>query len=467
MNMDFTAGRPGRKILLFSLPILAGNIFHQLFNVVDGIIVGRYVGEHAIAAVGASAPLYFTVSALFVGLTMGASTLLAAFMGAGDMVSVRKLSETVQKFLMWSAVVLAVLCCVFARPVFSMMDLPDSAMDDAVLYFRIFSVTTFLPAFMFYGMTAILKGAGDSLSPVRYLVAGFVLNIILDVVFVAFLDAGVAGAAAATGLSSVFQWAGLFLHMRRKDGFLKMKLLPWHMGFDGRMFMESFRIGLPIGVQQSLIGAGGVAMFSIVSGYGVYAVAAYAAASRIDMFVSMPASDLASGLSMFISQNAGAGRYDRFGKGLAQCLVYVTVLCAVLSVAVGMFGEEIMGMFVSEDAHGRNTVVGLGAEYLGTVSVFYILFNAMLIFNAVPRGVGATFYPMVITLASLWLARIPLACLFSSLFGLEGVYWAVPAGWAVGIAGAFSYWASGHWKRRADRLGNGYTYVSGAEEMNM
>lgn len=445
---DLTQGNEGRQIILFAIPMLIGNIFQQLYNIVDSIVVGKFVGSVALAAVGASFPILFTLSALVAGITIGGSVLISQYFGAKNYHKVKVTSDTLQIFLMISSVALSLIFFIFSRPLFKMLDIPDEVLPDAVKYFDIVIITTTLPSFMLFGISAIMRGVGNSLTPIYFTVGSIVMNTILDVVFVLGFGWGVEGAAWATGISSVAAWLALWYHLNKKEeNIIRFNLNYKKWEFDWENFRISLKIGLPSGIQQTLVGLGSMALLTIVSPFGVATLAAYTAAGRVDMFVSMPAMNLAAALSTFVGQNLGAGRFDRIRKGLWATLKYSTAICVALSMVVVFFGEDIMHLFAEANSPHYGEIIRIGKEYLLIVTSFYIVFTTMFVVNGVTRGAGATFVPMLITTLSLWIIRIPLAWILSDLFGERGIWWSIPAGWLIGCIGAILYYNSGLWKK--------------------
>lgn len=443
---DLTQGREGKQILMFAVPMLIGNVFQQLYNVVDSIVVGKYVGSVALAAVGASFPILFTMSALISGIAIGASVLVSQYFGAKNFRSVKITSDTLQIFLLISSLLLSLLFFALSRPLFVMLGIPDEVLPDAVKYFDIIILTTTMPSFAMFGLSAILRGVGNSKTPVYFITASLIINMILDLVFVLVFGWGVEGVAWATAIATVLAWLALWYHLNsKKDNIIRFNLNYKKWEFDWVNFRLSLKIGLPSGVQQTLVGLGSMALLSIVSPFGVPALAAYTAAGRVDMFVSMPAMNLAAALSSFVGQNLGAGRLDRIKAGLKATLVYSTIICLSLTLVVVLFGSEIMGLFTDIKSPHYAEIIEIGREYLVIVTSFYVVFSTMFVVNGVTRGAGATFIPMLITTLSLWIIRVPLAYILSSYFGPSGIWWSIPIGWSVGLIGAFIYYKSGKW----------------------
>ncbi|MDD2490607.1 MAG: MATE family efflux transporter [Bacteroidales bacterium] len=445
---DLTQGKEGKQIILFAIPMIVGNIFQQLYNIVDSIVVGKFISSVALAAVGASFPILFTLSALVAGITIGGSVLVAQYYGAKNFHKVKVTSDTLQIFLMVSSVVLTIIFFIFSKPIFKMLSIPEEVLPEAVRYFDIVILTTTLPSFMLFGIAAILRGVGNSLTPIYFTVGSIVLNMVLDLLFVLGLGWGIVGVAWATAISSILAWLALWYHLNKRENNIIRFNLNWKKWeFDWENFKLSLKIGLPSGVQQTLVGLGNMALLGIVSPFGVATLAAYTAAGRVDMFVSMPAMNLAAALSSFVGQNLGAERFDRIRNGLWATLKYSTAICIGLTLMVVFFGDQIMNLFVESGSPHYEEIINTGKEYLVIVTSFYIVFSTMFVINGVTRGAGATFVPMLITTLSLWIIRIPLAYLLSDIMGPQGIWWSIPAGWTIGCAGSILYYNSGLWKK--------------------
>ncbi len=443
---DLTQGKEGLQILNFAIPMLIGNVFQQLYNVVDSIVVGKYIGSVALAAVGASFPILFTMSAMIGGVTIGGSVLVSQYFGAKENSKVKITSDTLQIFLLVSSIALSLLFFAISRPLFILLGIPSEVLPDAVRYFDTIILTTTVPTFAVFGMAAILRGVGNSKTPVYFVVLSLVLNMVLDIIFVLFFGWGILGVAWATAIATVVSWVALWYYLNSKeDAIIRFNLNYKKWQFDWENFRLSLKIGLPSGIQQTLVGLGSLALLSIVSPFGVAVLAAYTAAGRVDMFVSMPAMNLAAALSSFVGQNLGAGRLDRVKNGLKSTLVYSTLICLALTMVVVFFGGEIMRLFTDLNSEHHAEIVRIGKEYLVIVTSFYIVFSTMFVINGVTRGAGATFVPMLITTLSLWVIRVPLAWLLSRYMGPSGIWWSIPIGWSAGLIGAYLYYKSGKW----------------------
>lgn len=438
---DFTSGPVGRQIILFSLPIILGNFVMQLYQIVDSAVVGRYLGKEALAAVGASTPVVFAVIALVIGVGTGASVVLSQYFGAKQYDKVRLTSDTLHIFLVGAGVVIALVGIFFSEGIFRLIALPENLIPQASQYLRVYLCGMF-PLFGFNAIASILRGMGDSKTPLYFLLVSAVLNVGLDFLFILAFGWGVAGTAWATVISQGVAYVAAIWYMNRGGSVLRIDLMK--MRFDRKIFRQCINYGLPTGVQQSFVAFGMVALMEIVNGWGTDVIAGYSVAIRVDNFAVIPAMNFAMALTSFTGQNVGAGRMDRVRKGLKMTLLFSSLTCVVITAVIVLFGPDILRIFTTDPA-----VIRVGTEYLVIVSLFYLVFSTMFVINGMLRGAGAVIFPMFSTLVSLWAVRIPAAMWLSHLIGEQGIWWSVPVGWGVGLAIAFGYYKSGKWENHS------------------
>lgn len=437
---DLTVGKEGKLILNFALPMLVGNVFQQTYNIVDSIIVGKFLGKEALAAVGASFPIIYAIIAMVIGIGSGASVIISQYFGAKDYQSVKKASDTISIFLMIAGVVVGIIGVLFSRSLLRLVLLPEELMPQAQLYLSIY-LGGMVVFFGFNGISSILRGLGDSKTPLYFLIIATVFNILFDFLFILVFKWGVAGAAIATVVAQGGAFVTAVIYLNKTHTILKYSIKK--LSFSWNIFYQSLRIGLPSGIQQTLIAVGIVALNSIVNTFGTNVIAAYSAAGRIDSLAAMPAMNFSAALSSFVGQNLGAGRLDRIRKGLASTLVMSTIVCIILTLGIVTFGNELMSLFTTD-----GEVIRIGEQYLIIVSSFYILFSTMFVFSGLLRGAGATLIPMFITVLSLWIFRLPAAIFLSHLIGEQGIWWSIPIGWAMGLLASIGYYLSGKWKNK-------------------
>lgn len=439
--IDLTTGNEGKKILNFALPMLFGNIFQQLYNVVDSIIVGKVLGEHALAAVGANFPFIFALISFVVGIAIGATVIIAQYFGAKQFENVKRTIDTLYIFMFFAALVLTVVGIMFSELVFQIIDLPEDVVPLAVEYFNIYAIG-FVFFFGFQGTSAILRGLGDSKTPVYFLVISTIMNIVLDLLFVVVFGWGITGVAAATVISQGGAFVTIVLYVNKFHDF--MKFSPFKMKFDRDIFKKSLRIGLPSGFQQTFVALGFLALYKIVNVFGVPTIAAYSIAMRIDSFAVMPAMNFSAAISTFVGQNIGANKFGRIGRGLKSTLIMTNLVAVSVTLFSLIFAGPLMSLFTNSPE-----VVEIGKQYLYVVTPFYIIFSTMFIFNGILRGAGDTLIPMIITIIALWAVRLPVSWWLSQEIGSFGIWWGIPIAWFFGVTISIFYYKTGRWKKKA------------------
>ena len=434
---DLTHGSEARLILWFSVPMLLGNLLQQLYNMVDSIVVGNWVGKQALAAVGASFPIIFLLLALFTGLSMGSNILISQYQGARDTERVKRAIETTYLYTFWGSLILMAIGFFGAGPIMTLLKSPDSVKPLAVLYLKIFSLGM-LPFLGFNTVGGILRGLGDAKTPLYMLVLSTILNIILDLLFVIVFGWGVAGVAFATVLSQGVSLVACIIYLNYKHELLRVKFTA--LSFDREIFNLSVRIGIPSGIQQALVALGLATMTGIVNTFGTDAIAGFAAAARIESIASLPAMTIGMAISTFVGQNLGAGKPHRVRKGLRASILLSAGISALAAISFYLFGNSLIKLFNSDE-----NVIRIGTTYLRILGPFFIVFSFMFMLNGVIRGAGETFIPLITTLLAMWAIRIPAALLLSAKLGLTGVWWAYPTGWFVGSIISLIYYRSGKW----------------------
>jgi len=438
---DLTEGKVGKQILHFALPMLAGNVFQQLYNVVDSIVIGRAIGKEALAAVGANFPFIFALISFVVGIAIGSTVIISQYFGARKMENVKRAIDTLYIFMFFASIFLTGIGIYFSKEIFQIISLPQDVLPLAVNYFKIYALG-FIFFFGFQGTSAILRGLGDSKTPFYFLSVATIINIVLDIVFVVVFHWGVEGVAAATVVSQAMAFFAIIIYLNRYHSF--MSFSPLKMCFDLDMFKKSLKIGLPAGMQQTFVAVGFLALYRIVNMFGTPTIAAYSIAMRIDSFAVMPAMNFSAALATFVGQNIGAGKFNRVGKGLSATFKMASVVSILVTTIAMVFAGPLMHAFT------KNTVViDVGKQYLYIVSPFYLVFSTMFVISGIMRGAGDTLIPMFITILSLWVVRIPASYFLSQKLGSLGIWWGIPIAWFVGTALSYFYYKTGRWKKKA------------------
>ena len=443
--LDFTEGKPWKLLLQFSIPMLIGNVLMQLYSVADFYIVGNYIGPEAMASVGTTMPILFALVSFIIGITMGSTVIVSQYFGAKDAVKMKRAIDTIIIFLVVAALVVMVVGLIFCEHFLRLVDTPDDVFEGANTYLKV-NLIGLIPLFGVNCLNAILRGLGDSRTPLYAMLISSGLNIIFTLVFVLGMDWGIAGAAWATILTQAITMIGMVLWLNRKHPVIK---ITFHkLVFDMDIFRDSIRIGLPNGVQQALVAVGQMAMLGIVNRFTVEnsdVLVAYSIVNRIDTLAMTPAMTFSIAIAAFTGQNIGARKLWRIPSGLRATLAMSTAVTVVISAVMMIFAHSVMSMFSMEITPD---IIAVGKRYLMIVCPSCILFSTMFIYTGVMRGAGDTLVPMIITLLSLWLVRIPLASFLSGFMGTDGIWWSLPICWCVGVACSYLYYRTGRWKNK-------------------
>ncbi|MFA9370320.1 MAG: MATE family efflux transporter [Labilibaculum antarcticum] len=438
---DFTQGNITKLILNFTLPMLLGNVFQQLYNIVDSIIVGKVLGKEALASVGASFPIIFTLIALLIGIGSGFSIVISQYYGAKDINRVKRAIDTMYIFLFTSGIFISLLGIYFSEELFIILQLPAELIPQATAYLNVY-MAGMVMFFGFSGTSSVLRGLGDSKTPLYFLILASIFNIIFDLLFVMVFKWGIAGAAWATVIAQSGAFISAIIYLNRSHNILNFSLFK--LVFDKEIFLKSLKIGIPSGIQHTFVALGMMALLGIVNTFGTDVIAAYTAAGRIDSLAMLPAMNFSQAVAAFVGQNLGANKIDRVRQGFKVTFIMSNVFCLFMTAIIVIFGSHLMKLFTT-DAN----VIAIGEKYLIIVSSFYLLFSTMFTTNGVLRGAGDTLIPMFITLFALWIIRVPGAYFLSSKMGETGIWWSIPLGWSMGSILSYLYYRTGRWKTKS------------------
>ena len=446
---DMTTGTPWKKIVLFTVPMLLGNIAQQLYSTVDSIIVGRYVGDNALAAVGSAAPIYNLLLVLFMGVSAGASVMVAQYFGAKDR---EGLSKSIGNAIVLTALASLIIMGVGAvtiRPLLNMLGTPESIIDWCYSYLMVLIMGIAGTSYYFI-FTGILRGMGDSVSALVYLLVATVMNIALDIWFVAGLGLGVFGVALATIIAQITSAILSFIKlMKMRQVFdMKMKYLKLEKEYAG----TTLKLGLPSGLTQMIFSAAMIVVQSLTNSFGETVIAANVIIMRVDGFVMLPNFSFGMALTTFAGQNVGAKQLDRVSQGAKQGTLLALVTSFVITGLVVLFGHNIMGLFTTTEE-----LIDLARRMMLILALGYVLMAVTQCLSGVMRGAGDTMTPMWISLITTVVVRVPIAygiayltrtpeqpngsyyCLFISLL----------ISWVVGGLITFIAYQRGGWKKKA------------------
>lgn len=422
MVKDMTSGSPAKLILAFSIPLLIGNIFQQLYSMVDTIIVGRFLGVQALAAVGSTGSLSFLVLGFVMGITSGFSVLVAQRFGAGDERGLRHyVAMSVYMGLIISAILTA-LTIYLTKPMLGLMNTPDDIFEDAAVYIIII-FAGILPT-MFYNLLAgVLRALGDSKTPLYFLIISSVLNIVLDLFFIVNLHSGVAGAAYATVISQAVSAVLCLIYMMKRFPILKFH--KEELPFSFQSAFRLMQVGIPMALQFSITAVGTMILQGAINSFGSTVVGAYTAACKAEQLATQPMVTFGATMASYTGQNLGAGRMDRIRKGVNSCIIISCIFCILGSLVVVFGGGFLVSLFITGD---QPEVMAYARDYLNTIAVFFIPLGLIFIYRNTLQGMGDGFMPMMAGVAELAM-RAFVAFYLAGKLGYLGICLAGPIAW--------------------------------------
>ena len=436
---DLTRGTVWKVILRFAFPLLIANLLLQFNQIVDSIIVGRVLGKEALAAVSASFFIYYFIISLVIGIGSGTTVVISQYFGARQFENVQKAFSSFFIFMLIAGVVLSISGIIFAEQLFRLTNTPEDVIPDAVSYFKIYIGGTFLFV-TFNSIISILRGLGEALRPMWFIFITTMLNIVLDFIFILYLNWGIEGAARATIIAQGIGMCVALSYVNNKQPMLSIRKKD--MLFNWSIFKQSLKIGLPTSIQQSAIALGLIALLGIVNQFGTDTLTAYGAAGKIDTIITQAVLTLSGALAAFCGQNIGAKQFDRIKKGLQFTMLINLVFGVCTFMAVYYLGDRLMLLFTTDPE-----VIAIGKEYLVIMAFFFCIHGALNIYNGLLRGAGNTLFPMLISICCLWLIRVPLAYYLSDILNRTGIWWAIGISITIGFLITFFYFRFGHWKR--------------------
>lgn len=438
-----TTGKPTKLILGFAVPLLVGGIFQQVYNLVDVIVVGRYLGEKALAGVGSTGNLTFFLLSLIMGLCNGAGIIVAQCFGAENYKDMRKAVTGIIWVASSLTLVIAVIGVVASPFFLRLLSVPEDVFEYSLTYLRINYMFVF-GSVVYNGCSAILRSFGDSKTPLRGLMIASVMNIVLDLLFVVVFSWGVAGVAIATVIAQHMSGAYCLIYLIRKREYFHLSGLAKKP--DREMVLQIFRIGVPTAFQSCLISVGGMSVQRLINSFGTSVMAAYAAAAKVDNLAIQVIVSLGSALSVFTGQNIGQGRYDRIKEGLRSTLYMSVAASIIIALLAFFFGSNVMVLFLGADSSPET--ISIGAKYLSIMGVAYLICGIMQSYQNVIRGAGDVNTCMVAGMTEL-AGRVIFAYLLSSFMGVTGIWIATPLSWGCGCVVPVVRYYTGKWRAKA------------------
>ena len=422
MKIELTKGSVTKSLLLFSLPMILGNLLQQLYNVVDTFIVGQYLGSNALAAVGSSFTLMTFLNSIILGLCMGSGVLFSMLYGAGEMKKMKNAFFISFVGVGIVSIILEVLCLLSIHPIMEFLNIPSDIYQDTYQYlFYIFIGIVF--TYLYNYFASILRAIGDSRTPLLFLAMAAIINVVLDIYFIVSLNMGVAGAAIATTIAQALSAIGMFIFVYKRQ----KELIPTKKDcyFDRHIFQRIKEYSLLTCVQQSVMNFGILMIQGLVNSFGLVTMSAFAAAVKIDSFAYMPVQDFGNAFSTFIAQNKGANLDLRIKKGLKSAIITATIFCILISGVVFIFADKLMLIFIHPT---EVEIIRQGVQYLQIEGICYLGIGCLFLLYGYYRGVGKPGVSVVLTIISLG-SRVAIAYLFASTYGTLAIWWAIPIGW--------------------------------------
>ena len=450
-STDMTTGSIWKRMVSFAVPVFLGNLCQQLYTTVDSVIVGKFVGKQALAAVASSGNLIFMMTGFFMGLFIGAGIVIAQYFGARNYEKVRSAVHTDIAFALCCGVLLTLLGVFFTPTILTWMRTPADVLDTSILYFRLYFLGS-LATILYNAGMGILQAVGDSRSPLYYLVISSVVNVALDLLFVGAMDMGVAGAAVATVISQV---VSAVLTVRCIHGSQGM---PWHlqlknMRIERSVLLAICRIGLPGAAQSALYSISNMTIQSAINGFGTVAVAAWSVYGKIDFLFWMTVSSFGIAVTTFAGQNFGARQYDRVRRGTMTCLAMTAGTTLCISLALYPSAQLLFRLFSSDDA-----VVAQGVQMMHYLVPVYMTYICIEIFSGALRGCGDVRVPTIITVFAVCIMRIVwLAVALPFKHELSVVEFSYPLTWITATVLFAIYYTKGGWMQRCIAAQNAKT----------
>ena len=447
--VDMTEGSPWEKILLFTFPMLLGNIAQQLYNTVDSVVVGKYIGDNALAAVGSAGPIFNLLLVLFIGISTGATIMVSQYFGARKR---EELSKTIGNCIVLTAIAsvfIMIVATLASRPLLILLDTPESILDWCTSYLQILFIG--IAGLAYYNiLCGVLRGLCDSVSALLYLVVASILNIILDVFFVAKCNMGVAGVALATVIAQAVSAVLCVLKLMRMTDLFDFKLKYFKL--DKEIAWNIIRLGLPSGITQAIMSMAMILVQALTNSFGEQFIAANVIIMRVDGFAMLPNFSFGTAMTTYAGQNVGAGQHDRVAKGAKQGTLMAIATSAVITGTILIFGKYLMGIFTD-----TASLVELSMNMMRILAVGYIAVAVTQSLSGVMRGAGDTMTPMWISIVQTIIIRVPLA------YGLvyltksdvhpngrsECIFISLLISWVLGAALTAIFYRKGKWRKDA------------------
>lgn len=444
---DMTQGTPWKRIMEFAVPMLLGNLAQQLYNAADSVIVGRYVGDNALAAVGSAAPILNLLLALFVGISTGADIVISQSYGAKDRGSLSKNIGNCITLAAISTVIIMLIGPLITRPMLEMLGTPERIIAWCTEYLNIYFVG--IIGFFFYNMlSGILRGLGDSISALLFLLVSAALNVVLDLWFVICFDMGVPGVALATAIAQAISAVLCYWRlMRMRDVFD----LSWkHLKLTRKHALRILKLGLPSGITQAIMSTGSMVVQSLTNSMGEEVIACSVIIMRVDGFAVLPNMTFGQAMSVYTGQNVGSGKFDRVDKGAKQGGILALVFAVFITTALLLFGRYLFAIFTTTES-----LIDLAVRMMQILAFGYLAIAVTQVLGGIMRGAGDTMTPMWISICSTILLRVPIAYALAYLTRTanypngqpKALYFALLISVSLGALTSLIAYRKGNWRR--------------------
>ncbi|MDE6133366.1 MAG: MATE family efflux transporter [Oscillospiraceae bacterium] len=434
MKTDLTSGGITKTLLGFALPMIAGNLLQQIYNIADTLIVGRYLGEDALAAVGSTYTLTTFLYSIIIGLCMGSGALVSYYCGGNVHQKQKNAIFAAFIFIGTVSVIAEIITLCSVRGIIGLLKTPPEIMDMTADYVRII-LSGIIFIFLYNYYAYMLRAFGNSVAPLIFLGTASVINIVLDIFFVVYLNFGVKGAAYATLIAQAVSGIGLAAYSLISEQNLRIKISEVH--FEKDEIYETLRMSFSASVQQSVMNFGILMIQGLVNSFGTTVMAAFTVAVKIDTLAYMPAQEFGNAFSLFVSRNYGAKKYDRIRKCIKKSFFISAIFCIAVSAAAVIFSDELMKIFVKAE---DTDIIRTGAQYLMTEGAFYVGIGILFLLYGYYRGINKPEISLILTVVSLG-TRVALAYFLSGFeaVGVFGIWVSIPIGWFLADAAGLIY----------------------------
>ena len=445
---SMTEGNPSKRLMEFAVPMLIGNVAQQLYNTADSVIVGHYVGDNALAAVGSASPILNLLLALFVGIATGAGIVVSQSFGAKDRERLTIAVGTCLSLSLIASIVIMIVGPIITRPMLELLGTPESIIGWCTSYLKIYFYGI-LGFFMYNMLSGVLRGMGDSLSALVYLLIAAALNVILDLVFVAKFGMGVAGVALATILAQFISAICCYAKLAKMTDTFDLSLKT--IKLDKPMAKHVIKIGVPSGITQAIMAMAGMVVLNLTNAMGEMVIACNVIIMRVDGFAMMPNFTFGQAISVYTGQNVGAGKLDRVHDGVKHGLKLALSFSVTITIILVLFGKILFGFFTNTPE-----LIELAIKMMRVLAVGYICVSVTQILGGIMRGCGDTVTPMWISMIQTILIRVPLAYLLASLTKTAeyphgapiALFGSMLISWVLGMIMSIIAFRSGKWKRK-------------------